>query len=709
MRPVEERAGPDRDLIAPDAAFRHTYALEAAGDVAAAWAERAALARERAFDVTAVLAHAGDMAAGSDVAGALAYVAERAVAQGTWLRREADALFFAWRGYAWTRRDFPALEACATAWLASGTWSSDATVLAGSVAYLRGRFEDGERFVTQGLALDVATLSDPAVRGACRGLLQLATGQGWTFAAPEVYTPWRAPLADLALRIARSGNAGVSLLPGLLNDWRFSRTEEARTVREGLLADLTAPGAVAALPVRRLAATRGLVEWGGVETPVWRSVVDALLARWRATSDAADAEIAARLVRTLLAQKHEPELTFAFLRERLGKAGALDIPDRAQDLLATILASPHDAARETEAFDLLGKALDPLDRPEARSRDAAATARRLATWVRAARLATALGTPEEQARRTRAEARAKAREAGTQANVETAARLAAALATTPAEHRPWLELERIGYAAEGGADAPGVEAAAKAVVADVPATSEEPLDRLRARRATLVLEYLATRRKAPEGLADRVVAWLGEREAAKDPRIDARAELFRLLVALDRAEALEKTLVGWIRPEEADLTWRLALAYLQAETGRLPEAVATLETASTLGDLPPDAWSLLANGYLVAKEDARRESALERALEAQGDGPLNQRLWQEASRMERSGPGVPAELDPEILRVLRVYLRTTGRPAQALSHPERLYRATKDFRLLESLADGVVGHTPEAVYDFVGRVGSVVN
>jgi hypothetical protein len=45
VRPVEERAGPDRDLIAPDAAFRHTYALEAAGDVAAAWAERAALAR----------------------------------------------------------------------------------------------------------------------------------------------------------------------------------------------------------------------------------------------------------------------------------------------------------------------------------------------------------------------------------------------------------------------------------------------------------------------------------------------------------------------------------------------------------------------------------------------------------------------------------------------------------------------------------------
>ena len=257
-----------------------------------------------------------------------------------------------------------------------------------------------------------------------------------------------------------------------------------------------------------------------------------------------------------------------------------------------------------------------------------------------------MGTPEEQARRTRAEARTHAREAGTKANAETAARLAAALATAPAEHRPWFELERIGYAAESGADAPAVETAAKAVLTDIPATSEEPLDRLRARRATLVLAYLATRRRAPEGLADRVVAWLTEREAAKDPRFDPRAELFRLLVALDRADALEKALAGWIRPEEADLTWRMALAYLQAETGRLPEAVVTLETASTLGDLDADAWSLLANGYFLAKEDARRERALVRALEAVPEWQLNQRLWQESSRVERSGPGVPAELDP---------------------------------------------------------------
>ncbi len=69
---------------------------------------------------------------------------------------------------------------------------------------------------------------------------------------------------------------------------------------------------------------------------------------------------------------------------------------------------------------------------------------------------------------------------------------------------------------------------------------------------------------------------------------------------------------------------------------------------------------------------------------------------------------MPSELDPEILRVLRFLLHKAESPSPYVEHVEDLYRPTKDFRVLECLADGVPGHSAEAVYAYLEASTAVV-
>ncbi len=719
VRPVWDREGPYRELWALHALRRHAEASDRAGLRRAARMERADLAAKRPFDVTAVISHAVDLANGEDAAAAAAYVGERATKEGPWgrwTRQETDDLFQAWSGWLWGLGDLPGLEAAANAWVATAPRHSTPQQMRASLLYFRGRPADADRWVVEQLNADVATLADPAARAAREAAIQVALGHGWNFWAQSVPAEWRGPMADLALRLMRADARWADLASSILNDWRFRQTEEARLLARTLRADVTAEGAVASMPLPRLARYVRTVEWGAnqVEDATWRRVLDALAARWRATTEFADAELLGQLVLTVADARNATADRLAHLRERLAKAGELDARAAAQALFDACLTSPHDTTREDEAFSLLPRLLDPRDEDAVNRARSASAARTLATWVHEARLVAAQGAPEERAKRTRAEAARHAREARTKARAETSARFATAVAAAAAPLRAWLDVERLGYLVESQADLGKAEGEARELLDGLPASADESeereTDRLLAKRAAVVLAYAATRRGAPAGLADRVLAYLRTRLAAGDrvPIVDARYEVFRLLVALDRAEDLEKDILAWIRPDEADPTWRVALAYLQAETNRVREAATTMEGAAALSVLGAAQWAALADWYLVLKEDARRNEALDRRYDALPTWQLEQVLWQERQKVDRSGEGVPAELDPETLRVLRILLGKSENPGNELSHVVSLYRPTKDFRLLESLADGVVGHSPEAVYAYVQQATQVV-
>lgn len=693
---------------------RLAAALEAADEDAEALAVRKALADAVPDDVGRMLAYANALRQGEDLAGAAAWVGDRCARGGPFLPGEVDAMAHALHGWLWELRDLPALAALAATWIERSPKAVQAYALRLTTGWLLGRGAETDAWV---LAQLTAALPDPAARPAAAdaardAAVAAAIGNGWNFWTRTVPPAWRAPLADLAHRAARAGGRHGHLARRVLGDWRFAQLDEGVALRAALADELGKPDVVATASVDRLDLLLDLAE-PALDAARRAALGERLVARWRAEPDPTRAEALVGAVLRMLPADGRAEARVQFLRERLGRAKDGAVRPAASALFEAITEAPHEAGREDEAFALLPRLL-PADAPPtpASAADAAASAARsaraVAAWVHEGRRLAALGPPEAGKGRTRAQAAAVAREALAEARRRTAERLAVAVAAAaPPLHR-WLEVERLGYAAEARADAARLEGEAKELLEAVPAGSTAPADAVLSGRAVVVLHFLATRRGAAPELADRLVAWLDARDTAKDVRLDPKAELLLLLTALDRGDALEARLATWIPAGAVDVAWREVLARYQAERGDLAAATATLEAAASAGPLSADAWTALAGWYLVRKEDTRRDAALDRALEAQAEWQLQQRLWAAASALGRRGDGVPEELDPEALRVLRHLMRKADHPGNYVGHVTQLYRPTKDFRVLEALVDGVVGHSPEAVYAFLGSVAGVV-
>lgn len=709
--PVFSRPGPDADLLAKAAARLLADALAGAGDGLAELAARKSLHDAEPDALDAVLGYANALRQREDLLGALDTVTARLADGGPWTLGEADQLRAHRVGWLQELRDLPALASTAEAWVAANPRATVAHQIRLTTQYLMGKDADADRFVAAQLAAPFPAKPDPAVDAAREAAVSFALGHGWNFWSQHLPAASRAALAELALRSARADGPERRWANQLFQDWRFRHTEEARVVLSSLRQEVAAAGAAAAMPRARLAdAIRWTVD--GMDQATKAALADALKARWRAAKDDAEGDAIAALVMSLLPSGGRDAPRIEFLRERLERAEARRRLEHAAELFDALTSAPWEAAREDEAFTLAATRLDAASEDAAattqRAHRAAASARSLADWVHEGRRLAALGTPEAQRARTRAAALEAGKAALAKARAETAARLATAVAASQPPLRTWYEVERLGYAAETLADLARVEGEAREVLDAVPAGSVEPLDAHLADRAAGVLAYVATRRTAPAGLADRVLALFRARIVANDRLLDDRREVFALLVALDRVDELEAALREWIRPDVVNVDLRVALARVLAEKGDLKAAAATMEAAATVGDLDASAWGSLAGWYLVLKEDARRDAALDRVLGAQHAWQLQQRLWQESARVARGGEGVPAELDPEMLRVLRFLLTKADDPGNYVGNALQLYRPTKDFRVLEALADGVTGHAPEAVYRYLQQVTSIL-
>lgn len=721
LRPRHARPGPDRDLRVRAGTLAFVAALRAVGDVRRVRQELETLLAAEPRDVDVVVALAQARRGDEDLDGALALLATRWVDVATCLPVEVEALGQHRIAYLRERRDLPGLFEAATQWMDAAPESSQPRAVRLTALYLLDRDAQADAEVLDLLNRPVTPRPDPVLEAARSAALGVALGQGFDLWAQQAPVFSRAALGDLAWRAARLDGPARALAQRILEDWRFRQTEEARRVLETLRGELLAPGAAAQLPVARLAAWVGWAR-GALDDAQRAALAEALLARWRSATERHERAALHDLVLSTLPRDPRDEARIAFRREVLARAEAKERRAAASALFTALVEAPHEAAREEEAFGLPPVLIEPdepdvptSDDPERvarreahRSAAAATAARRLAAWVHEGRRLAALGTPVEQRARTRAQARTAAREALATARRETARRLSDAVGAGAPPLRTWYEVERLGYAAETLADLARLEGEAVEVLDAVPAGSTEAIDAHLADRAAGVLAYVATRRSTPEGLADRVLARWRARLAAGDRLLDPRQEIVDLLVALDRVEALETTLAGWIVPGSADVAVRVLLARVQAERGDLRAAAATMEAAAAEGRLDGADHEAVASWYLVLKEDARREAALDRALEAYDEHTLSRRLWQAVSRVSRRGDGVPGEVGPEDLRTLRHLLRKASWPQNYVHQATQLYGATKDIRVLEALAEGVSGHSPEAVYGFLGQVGGVL-
>src|SRR5262249_39084128 len=102
------------------------------------------------------------------------------------------------------------------------------------------------------------------------------------------------------------------------------------------------------------------------------------------------------------------------------------------------------------------------------------------------------------------------------------------------------------------------------------------------------------------------------------------------------------------------------------------------------------------------------DDAIEHRLAATQEYQLSNQVWQETWQIQRRGEGVPKELDPEVLRILRFLLRKSQNPAGYVNQVRQIYEPTKDFRVLEALGDGVPGHSAEAVYGYLAAAVDLV-
>ncbi len=161
------------------------------------------------------------------------------------------------------------------------------------------------------------------------------------------------------------------------------------------------------------------------------------------------------------------------------------------------------------------------------------------------------------------------KDARTKAQVETAARLCdrGAAAAADATLRPWLELERLGYAAETQADLAKADGEAREILEAIPragrrrSTSRWTRSWRSARPRSCA--FAATRRSAPAGLADRAVALFRAPDRRRRTGCSTTANRSSGSSSPSTAPPTSRrTSLAWIRPDDVDNRWRIALAWI---------------------------------------------------------------------------------------------------------------------------------------------------
>jgi tetratricopeptide (TPR) repeat protein len=151
------------------------------------------------------------------------------------------------------------------------------------------------------------------------------------------------------------------------------------------------------------------------------------------------------------------------------------------------------------------------------------------------------------------------------------------------------------------------------------------------------------------------------------------------------------------------------LGHVLAETGRLREAAALFETLSGRDLLTEAGYAALTSWYvsLGLDEDARRTRF--RRYRRLDEHRLSRHIRDAERRLRRRRrEEAMGDLDPDVLLMIRALLGKAKHVENHLHTVQSLYRATKDVRVLASLADALVGHTTERTYGALERSWRIV-
>ncbi|HEY1189503.1 MAG TPA: VIT domain-containing protein, partial [Gemmata sp.] len=479
----------------------------------------------------------------------------------------------------------------------------------------------------------------PAVSGRLHAAVNFALGSGYDLYTNRVEGRWYAPLLEVARFFSRRDDQ-MTLVSHILSSSRFSSTDVARAARKEIADALVRE--IATLPVARI---DYLMTWvwahDGTEQAAWKAIAAALRKRWDAERDPyTKNQIAHPLTRVLSWLGEDEWLTF--LRVQLQNGPELYRADYANQLFDALLERPWTAAGEDELFALLDKLAAP-DAPANGLYNRVAALHRLTDTLLEARFQARMKTVERPDTLTRTELQKKHEENRKLAREGFADRLHKEAAKHPQPFANWIVAERVWLDVrlernlKAAAEDCWALLSAPVVKADPANALAAWLDEVLRDRALAVLQNLAARKGADADLIGRLVRHVDGHAQQSPDSVRWRAEKYQLLIALDRPKQLEADLARWTSEPFADARWRLALGYLLAEQGKVPEAIKQFELVRAADELPPSAYRSLAAWYLVENRRAEHEKAQAAIYQAtdeyQLSGWLNNKLrpWRSSS------------------------------------------------------------------------------
>tara|TARA_B110000037_G_scaffold219029_1_gene283296 strand:- start:44 stop:1885 length:1842 start_codon:yes stop_codon:yes gene_type:complete len=455
-----------------------------------------------------------------------------------------------------------------------------------------------------------------------------------------------------------------------------------------------------------------------VELKTWKSIVEPIIARWSEMETVRERDGWASVIGNILSSRVGGDSYTDFLRRQLRES-----PEGQEGRCASILFSHLTTLAwseqiEAEAFDLLYRitpqgGIREIERGGADLAFRASMLQHLNNWVQNNGYATLYAAVEKKEELSRTELAAAQRDM----RKEIRENLAAKLATEPEERdgleegfAHWLNIERLYFhlplkrdPAEAAAECWEFLGKFDPLADDEDYTLNEAL---LITRHLDTLEYLATRPGAKADLVERMLAL--HKNGLESESEDWRRRNYRLLVALDRPADLKQALFSWIRPEEADTHWRVTLGYLLAGINDIDAAIAEFETVEKADELRSAEYKVLADWYLVRDKREQRERALLGFYNTMPDHQISNLISQRTAQIKQGfETGVPEDLDPEVASMFVALLRKTPNPNSYLSQLAELYRYTKDFRMLECMPEGIIGHSAIQVYPYLQTMATV--
>jgi Flp pilus assembly protein TadD/predicted Zn-dependent protease len=539
-------------------------------------------------------------------------------------------------------------------------------------------------------------------------------GQGYDLYTYRVEERWHAPLAQAALFFARH-DEHLSTAAKILQDGSFQSTDAARTVRKTLAGIL-----VKEIDTLSVAQIGHFVNWVWSDSDMgrdaWQTVADRLRKRWDAEKKPKlQHQLAQPLVRILTWLG--PDQVLAFLRIQCNIGPEQHRVEYVNQLFNALLSSNWSLEFEAEAFALLDK-LAEADAPAGGLAIRVAALHRLTDAMLEGRYQARMKTVDHPEKLPRTELLAKQDENRRLAREGFADRLRREAVGQAKPFANWLIVERLwidtllGRNLKQTADEclEGLNVApVQAKPDDDGSAVEKALDDVLRERFLVTLEYLAARKGADPALVDRLVKHIDQQLSAHPDDRQWRAEDFRLLIALDRSADLEKNLRQWTAGPDSENRWRLALGELLAEQGKISEAIKAFEAVEAADELSPGAYRSLAAWYLVDNRREQHEKALVAAFKTADEYRLSQSISMYLRPWQNPQDRPPTQFDPEVLRVFKALFEKSSAPQNYLWQVQQFYQASRDFRLLSMLVDGLVGHSAGKIYPFLQSMSGVLS